>query len=126
MVITNSLTSFTVSATSTTTSQANVLYTFGIGNNAVLSMGYSIRIVFPSNYRFINYSSIACTVGGAAMPCGRLNSTYNSSTHAVLIVINGSVVSIGNVTISSITNPISKGTTGSFSAFILDTADDVA
>lgn len=89
-------------------------------------MGYSIKIVFPTEYRFINYSSIVCTVGGTVMPCGRLNSTYNSSTHTVLITINGTVANIGNVTISSITNPIRKGTTGSFSAYILDVADSVA
>ena len=60
------------------------------------------------------------------MPCGRLNSTYITSTHTVLISINGSVTTVGNVTISSITNPISIGTTGSFSLFILDTSDNVA
>ena len=89
-------------------------------------MGYSIKIVFPTEYRFINYSSIVCTVSGTIMPCGRLNSTYNSSTHTVLITINGTVPNIGNVTISSVTNPICKGTTGNFSAYILDLADSVA
>lgn len=81
--------------------------------------------MFPNNYRFIDYSSIVCTVKGVVMPCGRRNSTFNTSTHTVLISINGNVATIGNITISSITNPITIGTTGSFSLFILDTNDNV-
>jgi hypothetical protein len=79
-----------------------VLYTFLVGNNANLTIGYSIKIVFPNNYRFIDYSSIVCTVKGVVMPCGRRNSTFNTSTHTVLISINGNVATIGNITISSI------------------------
>lgn len=117
----NTLASFTVSASSKTTSQPNVVYTFGVGNNAVLSAGYSIRITFPSDFLFLNYSGMACSVGGAGASCGRANSTYGTATHSILISVTGTVNTIGSVTISGVTNPVSTATTGPFQADILDT-----
>ena len=116
----NMLTAFSLSADSTITSNANTLYTFTIGHNAPLSNGYKIQISFPSDFLFLNYSSIVCTVAGAPVPCGRLNSTFATNTHTVLFSINHTIPTVGTVTISSVTNPQEQKTTGAFSASILD------
>jgi hypothetical protein len=117
----STLTIFSVSANSTATSNPDTLYTFAVGNNAPLSNGYSITIAFPSDYLFINYSSLVCTVAGVAMPCGRLNSTYSSNAHTVLIRVNGTLTAVGTLTLSSVTNPRVQTTTGAFAAMIYDT-----
>ena len=116
----NTLNSFIVSSDSAITSNVDTLYTFGIGNNAPLTNGYSIVITFPSDFYFLNYSSLVCTVAGSSTPCGRLNSTFGTTTHTVLININTTVNTIGTATISSVTNPKEQKVTGSFSASIVD------
>lgn len=118
----NILTSFTPTPGSFITNNPNTLYSFTLGNNDPLVNGYSIQISFPSDYTFLNYSSMICTVAGSIMPCGRLNSTYSTSNNTVLIRVNSTVNTVGTVTISSVTNPISKATTGVFSAKIIDSS----
>ena len=116
----NTLTSFTAISSSAITNNVDTLYTFGIGNNAALNNGYSIQIIFPTDFKFLNYSSMVCTVAGSAIPCGRLNSTFGSTTHTVFISINSTVATIGSATVSSVTNPQAQLTTGSFSTSIVD------
>ena len=119
----NTLSSFTVSANSSISNNLYTMYTFSIGNNAALSNGYTIRVDFPADYSFIDYGVMVCTVAGISMPCGRLNSTYSSSSQGVLVVVNASVSNVGTVTISGVTNPKVQGSTAAFSAYIIDITD---
>lgn len=63
---------------------------------------------------------MVCTVGGSTMPCGRLNSTYESSTNSVIISVNASVTTVGNVTVSGVTNPKVQGNTAAFAVSVID------
>ncbi len=90
----NILTTFTISANSYVASNPNTVYSFVVGNNAPLLNGYTLSISFPSDYTFINYNSIVCTVAGQILPCSRLNSTYSSSINTVIININTTIISI--------------------------------
>ena len=115
------LTAFTASANVNQTNLPNAIYSFAVGNNAPLVNGYTLQIGFPSDYTFLNYSSMVCTVAGSTMPCGRLNSTYGTNTHTVLISVNSTKNNLTTVTISSVTNPVSRAITGAFTAKIVDT-----
>lgn len=116
----NTLTSFTVSATSLQTCSANTVYSFTLGNNSPLSNGYTISVTFPSDYTYINYNNIACKINGVTFTCTRANSTYHTTTNIVVVQVAANIATITTLTISSVTNPISYATTGSFSAVIYD------
>ena len=82
-----------VTPSSYMTNQANVAYNFSMPNGAALSPGYSIKLTFPADYRFINYSSLACTVGGLTVSCGRDNSTFATYTQTVIISVSSTISS---------------------------------
>jgi len=98
------------------------MYTFTVGNNAPLINGYTIQIDFPADYIFIDYEAMVCTVAGGSMPCGRVNSTYDTAIQSVRVAVNASLTSVGSVTVTGVTNPRVQATTAPFSASIIDTS----
>jgi hypothetical protein len=118
--VANTLTSFTVTPNSYTTYNKNTIYSFGIGNNAAINNGYFIRIDLPADIPQVNYNAMQCTVAGGSMPCSRLDSTYGTTTHSIIVSVNSIVATIGTVTVSGVTNPASLAPSNSFKARIID------
>lgn len=121
-ITTSQLTTFQVTPSSYVTYATNVLYTFTIGNSGALSNGYVIQISFPVDIYFINYNTLICQLNGGNVPCARTTSSYSTSTHVIDVLVNTSIVTITALTISSVTNPYSLATTGSFSGVIMDSS----
>ena len=106
--------SLTVASTSLVTNAENVIYTFTFANKSPLLNGYVIQVIFPSDYTYVNYNTMTCTINAATIPCARVNSTYSTSINKAQLLIQQSIANISSVTVSGVTNPISRKPTATF------------
>ena len=57
---------------------------------------------------------MTCTINAATIPCARVNSTYSTSINKAQLLIQQSIANISSVTVSGVTNPISRKPTATF------------